>query len=60
MPPDAIFCTLRPNSETVDAMLAARRGEMVEVGSVEDLLADRYAEDDQEMLSQASCAKPLL
>jgi DNA-damage-inducible protein J len=34
-----------PNAETVAAMKAARRGELVEVGSVENLLADLHADD---------------
>jgi len=36
---------LIPNAETVQAMKAARRGELVEVGAVENLLADLHAED---------------
>ena len=39
------FDPLTPNAETVEAMKAARRGELVKVGSVEDLLADLHAED---------------
>ena len=39
------FDPMTPNEETVEAMMAARRGELVEVGSVEDLLADLHAED---------------
>ena len=31
---------LIPNAETVEAMKPARRGEVVKVGSVDDLLAD--------------------
>ena len=34
------FDPLTPNAETVEAMKAARRGELVEIGSVENLLAD--------------------
>jgi DNA-damage-inducible protein J len=39
------FDPLTPNEETVEAMKAARRGELVEVGSVDNLLADLHAED---------------
>jgi DNA-damage-inducible protein J len=39
------FEPLMPNAETVEAMMAARRGELVEVGSVENLLADLHADD---------------
>jgi len=39
------FDPLIPNAETVEAMKAARRGELVKVGSVKDLLADLHAED---------------
>lgn len=39
------FDPLIPNAETVEAMKAARRGELVKVGSVEDLLADLHADD---------------
>jgi DNA-damage-inducible protein J len=39
------FDPLIPNAETVEAMKAARRGELVEVGSVENLMAD-LDEDD--------------
>jgi putative addiction module CopG family antidote len=36
----------RPNAETVEAMMAARRGEFVgEAGSVEELMADLHADD---------------
>ena len=38
------FDPLIPNAETVQAMKAARRGELVEVGAVENLLADLHAE----------------
>ena len=34
-----------PNAETVEAMKAARRGELVEVGSVDNLLANLQADD---------------
>jgi DNA-damage-inducible protein J len=34
------FDPLTPNAETVEAMKVARRGELVEIGSVENLLAD--------------------
>lgn len=39
------FDPLVPNDETIEAMKAARRGELVKVGSVEDLLADLHAND---------------
>lgn len=39
------FDPLTPNEETVEAMKAARRGELVEVGSVDNLLADLHADD---------------
>jgi DNA-damage-inducible protein J len=38
------FDPLTPNEETVEAMQAARRGELVEVGRVDNLLADLHAE----------------
>jgi DNA-damage-inducible protein J len=34
-----------PNAETVEAMKAARRGELVKVGSIENLMDDLHAED---------------
>ncbi len=39
------FDPLIPNEETIEAMTAARRGELVKVGHVEDLLADLHADD---------------
>ena len=39
------FDPLTPNEETIAAMSAARRGELVEVGSVDNLLADLHADD---------------
>jgi DNA-damage-inducible protein J len=39
------FDPLVPNAETVDAMMAARRGDVVQVGTVEDLMADLHADD---------------
>ncbi|MGA2167110.1 MAG: type II toxin-antitoxin system RelB/DinJ family antitoxin [Terracidiphilus sp.] len=39
------FDPLTPNAETVEAMKAARRGELIEVGSVENLLTDLHADD---------------
>lgn len=36
------FEPLMPNAETVEAMKTARRGELVKVGSVENLLADLH------------------
>ncbi len=34
------FEPLVPNEETIRAMEAARRGELIDVGSVEELMAD--------------------
>jgi DNA-damage-inducible protein J len=39
------FDPLTPNAETVEAMKAARRGELIKVGGVKDLLADLHADD---------------
>ncbi|MGD0797881.1 MAG: type II toxin-antitoxin system RelB/DinJ family antitoxin [Acidobacteriaceae bacterium] len=39
------FDLLIPNAETVEAMKAARRGELVKVGNVEELMADLHADD---------------
>lgn len=39
------FDPLIPNAETIAAMKAARRGDVVKVGSVDDLLADLHADD---------------
>jgi DNA-damage-inducible protein J len=39
------FDPLIPNEETVEAMKAARRGEVVKVGGIEKLLADLHADD---------------
>jgi DNA-damage-inducible protein J len=39
------FDPLVPNAETVEAMKAARRGELVNVGTVENLMADLHADD---------------
>ncbi|EHK58020.1 type II toxin-antitoxin system RelB/DinJ family antitoxin [Allomesorhizobium alhagi] len=39
------FDPLVPNAETIEAMKAARRGDLVTVGKVEDLLADLHADD---------------
>jgi DNA-damage-inducible protein J len=39
------FDPLTPNAETVAAMKAARKGKLVKVGSVEQLLADLHADD---------------
>ncbi len=39
------FDPLTPNQETVEAMMAARRGELVKVGNASDLLADLHADD---------------
>jgi DNA-damage-inducible protein J len=39
------FEPLMPNAETVEAMKAARRGELVKIGSVKNLMADLNADD---------------
>ena len=39
------FDPLVPNEETIEAMKAARRGDLVTIGGVEDLLADLHADD---------------
>ena len=39
------FDPLVPNDETIEAMKAARRGELAAVGGVEDLMADLNADD---------------
>lgn len=39
------FDPLVPNEETIEAMKAARRGDLIAVGSVEDLLSDLHADD---------------
>jgi DNA-damage-inducible protein J len=39
------FAPLVPNAKTIAAMKAARRGEVVTVGSAKDLLADLNADD---------------
>jgi DNA-damage-inducible protein J len=39
------FDPLVPNAETIKAMKAARHGELVTVGQVEDLLAELNADD---------------
>jgi len=39
------FEPLVPNAKTIEAMKAARRGELVTVGSTKDLLADLNADD---------------
>jgi DNA-damage-inducible protein J len=39
------FDPLVPNAETIEAMKAARRGDLVTVGSVGDLMADLHADD---------------
>ena len=39
------FEPLVPNEETVEAMAAARRGELITVGGLSDLVADLNADD---------------
>ena len=39
------FEPLVPNEETIAAMEAARRGELVAVGDVDGLMADLHADD---------------
>jgi DNA-damage-inducible protein J len=38
------FSPLVPNAETIDAMKAARRGDVVKVGNIDALMADLDAE----------------
>ena len=46
------FDPLTPNAETVETMKAARRGELVEVGTTENLFADLHADDSPHWLVQ--------
>lgn len=39
------FDPLTPNEETIEAMKAARHGDVVKVGSIDDLMADLHADD---------------
>lgn len=39
------FEPLIPNAETIEAMKAARRGDVVRVGNVDDLITDLNADD---------------
>ena len=39
------FEPLIPNAETIEAMKAARRGDVVRVGNVDDLMTDLNADD---------------
>lgn len=39
------FDPLVPNEETIEAMRSARRGELVAVGGIDDLLSDLHADD---------------
>ena len=39
------FEPLAPNDETIEAMKAARRGELVKIGGVDELMADLDADD---------------
>ena len=39
------FDPLVPDEETIEAMKAARRGDLVEVGGVDELMADLHADD---------------
>ena len=39
------FEPLVPNDETIEAMRAARRGDLIAVGSVDELMADLNADD---------------
>ena len=47
------FEPLTPNKETIAAMLAARRGELVSVGGIDGLMADLNAEDKTDSSLQA-------
>lgn len=42
------FSPLIPNKKTIEAMKAARRGELIPVASVDDLFADVDDEEDEE------------
>ncbi|MBV8979258.1 MAG: type II toxin-antitoxin system RelB/DinJ family antitoxin [Alphaproteobacteria bacterium] len=39
------FDPLVPNADTIEAMQAARRGELTTVGGIDDLIADLNADD---------------
>ena len=39
------FNPLTPNEETIEAMKAARRGDLVKAGDIDQLLADLHADD---------------
>lgn len=39
------FDPLAPNAETIEAMKAARRGELMAVGGLDDLMFDLHADD---------------
>jgi DNA-damage-inducible protein J len=39
------FEPFQPNAETMEAMKAARRGEVVQVGDIDGLFADLHADD---------------
>lgn len=39
------FEPLVPNAETIKAMKAARRGDLVSIGTIDDLMADLNADD---------------
>ena len=39
------FDPLNPNDETIEAIKAARRGELVTVGTVDELFTDLHADD---------------
>jgi DNA-damage-inducible protein J len=39
------FDPLVPNEETIEAMKAARRGELVTAGGIDELLSDLHADD---------------
>jgi DNA-damage-inducible protein J len=41
------FEPLMPNAETVEAMKAARRGELVTMGSIDNLLANLHVEEKE-------------
>lgn len=39
------FNSLTPNEETIEAMKAARRDDLVKVGSIDELMTDLHAHD---------------
>ena len=42
------FEPLIPNAETIEAMMEARAGNLVRIGTIEDLMADLNADDPED------------